>query len=448
MNSLRVLAGYDGSVAAAAAIEAAAVLMPRAHAWVTYLWVPPFADDALRRRLWHGTRRVDDFVAAVEREGSAESARVAGLGVVLARAAGWQAETLVERGYGGEGMQLAELAEKLEPDLLVLGSRGLGGARAVLGSVSDMAVHFAPRPVLVVPHPLLVSEWAALTGGPVLVGWDGSPGARCALAAAEELFGGRRVVLAEIRDGEPAQPAPDGYQVLSAERPAGHPTGRAVAEALARMAAEQEAAAVVVGSRGRSAVREILLGSVAMATLHHSARPVLVVPHRACADTGAGMEEADMTSATDRIEITTESARIVAGRRERVATAEMAAFFGRAIPAVAAELARIGVSVVGPPIAVYGHERSQVFDVTVGFPIDAEPPAGTGLAVEHLPAGRVVRAEHTGPYRTLPAAYAALGNWFADHARTPPEIMWEEYLTGPGDAGEAAYRTRIVYPLD
>jgi len=35
---------------------------------------------------------------------------------------------------------------------------------------------------------------------------------------------------------------------------------------------------LVVGSRGRSAIREILLGSVAMATLHHAYRPVMVVP--------------------------------------------------------------------------------------------------------------------------------------------------------------------------
>ena len=41
------------------------------------------------------------------------------------------------------------------------------------------------------------------------------------------------------------------------------------------------AAVLVVGSRGRSALREILLGSVAMAALHHSPRPVVVVPHRA-----------------------------------------------------------------------------------------------------------------------------------------------------------------------
>jgi nucleotide-binding universal stress UspA family protein len=287
MTSLRVMAGYDGSVAAGEAIEVAAALAPRAHVWITYLWTPPFASDALRRRLWHGTRRVDDFVAAVEREGAAEAEQVAAIGVALARSAGWQAEPLVERGYGGEGVQLAELAEKLDPDLLVLGSRGLGGARAVLGSVSDMAVHYARCPVLVVPHPLFTGERAALPAGPVLVGWDGSPGARQALAAAEELFGERRIVPVAAHDGTLPQPAPPGYAEITVETEGGRPPGRAVADALARQAAEESAAVIVVGSRGRSAVREILLGSVAMATLHRTARPVLIVPHR---DAGEGGE--------------------------------------------------------------------------------------------------------------------------------------------------------------
>jgi nucleotide-binding universal stress UspA family protein len=278
-SAARIMVGYDGSMAAGCAIAAAAALLPRAHAWITYLWIPPFASEALRRRLWRGTRGTDEFVASVEREGAAEADRLAAMGATLAGAFGWTAESLVERSYGGEGLQLAELAEKLGPDLVVLGSRGLGGARAVLGSVSDMVVHYAPRPVLVVPHPLLTADWAALPDGPILVGWDGSAGARRALATAEELFGGRRIVIVAVQDGAPPQPAPSDHELIFAAKGDGHATvGRAVAEALGEHAAGQRAAAIVVGSRGRTALREILLGSVAMATLHHAHRPVLVAP--------------------------------------------------------------------------------------------------------------------------------------------------------------------------
>ncbi|WP_203790672.1 universal stress protein [Paractinoplanes rishiriensis] len=272
---------YDGSMAAGTAIDCAGTLLPGAYARIAHLWVPPFASDAVRRRLWQGKRHLNEFVAAIEREGAAEADRLVTTGVVLARAAGWEAEPLVERSFGGEGLHLAELAEKLSPDLIVLGSRGLGGARAVLGSVSDIVVHYAPAPVLVIPHPLLTAERAALAGGPIVVGWDGSVGSRRALAAAEHLFGVRKIVLATVTGDGPTEPAPSGYDSVTREPRHRYPAGgRAVAEALCATAAEQRAAAVVVGSRGRSAAREILLGSVAMAALHHVPRPVVVVPLR------------------------------------------------------------------------------------------------------------------------------------------------------------------------
>lgn len=279
---LRVLAGYDGSLSAGAAVEAAARLMPAARAWMTYLWVPPFASETLRRALWRGTAGIDAFVAAVEREGAAEAEQLAAMGVTLARAAGWTAEPLVERSLAGEGIHLAWLAEKLDAEVIVVGSRGLTGARAALNSVSDVAVHYSTRPVLVVPYPLLSRDRAALTGGPVVVGWDGSAGARHAWTAAERLFAGRRLVRVAVRDGDVRpESVPTGTERIGATLVDRHGhAGRAVAEALTRYAAEQGAAAVVVGSRGRTAVREILLGSVAMATLHHTRLPVLVA-HRA-----------------------------------------------------------------------------------------------------------------------------------------------------------------------
>ncbi|WUF93767.1 universal stress protein [Micromonospora aurantiaca] len=281
VHSRQVMVGYDGSPAASAAIEAGALLFPGAHAWIGHLWTPPFASEELRKRLWTGKRNINAFVEAIEREGGREADRLTSVGVMLARAAGWDAEPLVCRSYGGEGLRLAELADEKQTDVLLLGSRGLGGARAVLGSVSDMAVHYSPRPVLVVPHPLLTDEHDALAAGPVVVGWDASAGAEAALDATRRLFPERDVVLVAVDGDEGETPTPDtaGGQVTTVRVSAGRGAqGRAVAEALSAVATEHKASTVVVGSRGRTAMRKILLGSVAMATLHRAHRPVMVVP--------------------------------------------------------------------------------------------------------------------------------------------------------------------------
>lgn len=278
-----LILGYDGSPPASAAIDVGVALFPGAHAWIMHLWTPPFASEPLRRRLWTGRRHVDEFVAAVEREGEREAERLAANGVTLARAAGWVAEPLVRRSYGGDGLQFGQVAVELDADLVLVGSRGLGGTKAVLGSVSDMVVHYTPRPALVAPHPLLMDEQGALAGGPVLVGWDGSEGAGMAWAAARRLFPARELLLVSV--DQPAGESADVSDAVGRKVSALHVDSRhagsasAVAEALTRCARARDAAVIVVGSRGRSAMREILLGSVAMATLHHAHRPVMVVPH-------------------------------------------------------------------------------------------------------------------------------------------------------------------------
>jgi nucleotide-binding universal stress UspA family protein len=279
-STTRVLAGYDGSLAAGAAIEACAMLIPAAHAWIGHVWTPPFADQQLRHRLWRGTGCVDEFVAAVEREGRYEADRIAAMGAMLARAAGWTAEPFVIRGSGGEGFLLTEMTRTANADLLLLGARGLQGAKAVLGSASDMAVHYATRPVIVMPYPMLAAERAEVLDGPVLVGWDGSPGADAAVQTAARLLPGRRLVLAavDVDAGPPALPAGTAEpSVLRLTRKHEH-SSAAVADALISAARENAAAVVVVGSRGRSAAKEILLGSVAMRTLHRAHRLVMVVP--------------------------------------------------------------------------------------------------------------------------------------------------------------------------
>ncbi|MEV4281511.1 universal stress protein [Actinoplanes xinjiangensis] len=290
MNSpsvTQVIVGYDATAPASAALDAAARLLPHAHAWITHLWTPLLADDNLRRRLRTAEPDVDAFLPALERESEWRAARTAETGAVLARAHGWEAETLIHRVMGGEGTELAQLAEKMQPDLVLLGTRSLSGIRAVLGSVSDMVVHYSPKPVLVVPHPLLSTEHHALADGPVIIGWDGSAGARTALHTARQLFPDRRLLFATVVDNGPTAPATaieapphtDAGQPTWLRVPPGHGTpAQAIANGLITCARYHNAAVLLLGSRGRTATTEILLGSTVMATLHHAHRPVLVVP--------------------------------------------------------------------------------------------------------------------------------------------------------------------------
>lgn len=277
-TAVRVLAGYDGSLPSGAAIENCARLFSAAHAQVAHLWTPPFASEQLRRRLWQGTQQMNAFVEAVEREGQRESDRIAAMGVALAQASGWTAEPLTARCYGGEGFDLTELARKTDADVLLVGSRGLGGARAVLGSVSDMAVHYATQPILVAPYPLLAADEDCLAEGPVLVAWDGSAGAAHALHTAARLWPQRRILLTGV-DHDVDPPTLPGEPRMTALRVDSRHAGAttAVADALAATAHEHGAAVIVLGSRGRSAAREITLGSVAMSTLHRAHRMVMVV---------------------------------------------------------------------------------------------------------------------------------------------------------------------------
>ena len=69
---------------------------------------------------------------------------------------GLQGRPLVVDAAGASGISSAivRLAGEHAVDLIVIGSRGRAGLRAMLlGSVSNGVVHHADRPVLVVPHP-------------------------------------------------------------------------------------------------------------------------------------------------------------------------------------------------------------------------------------------------------------------------------------------------------
>lgn len=154
--------------------------------------------------------------------------------------------------------------------------------------------------------------------GPTLIAYDGSPAADHAIEAAAALFpaGGTSAVVLYVFEGPgaaalppppPGAPLPHTLAVPDDEHTEEH--ARAVAQrgvavaagagfqatamtahgggssgvwsAIVRIAEEQDAGLIVVGSRGHSGLRATLLGSVSDGVVHHATRPVLVVPRDA-----------------------------------------------------------------------------------------------------------------------------------------------------------------------
>ncbi|MFI7576997.1 universal stress protein [Micromonospora sp. NPDC049497] len=202
-------------------------------------------------------------------------------------------EVEVRQVAGGPGATLVE--ESRRADLVVVGSRGLGGfAGLLLGSVGTQVSAHAHCPVLVVRP----TEEPVPVDGPVLVGVDGSESADLAVgyAADEATRRAATLVLAHVRD--PDASAPEGgpkagaggdalldaaAAALRAARPDLVVEERVLRSARPEQAlveASGDAALVVVGSRGRGGFTGLLLGSVSQALVQHARCPVLVArPH-------------------------------------------------------------------------------------------------------------------------------------------------------------------------
>jgi nucleotide-binding universal stress UspA family protein len=143
-----------------------------------------------------------------------------------------------------------------------------------------------------------------MAAAPILICYDGTPGAKHAIEAAAGLLGGHpAVVLAvgppltaeesyaalgpmtpsfqELNEQQALERAKDGADLAEragfaaeARADVAAPTWEGVVDA----ADEIDAAAIVVGSRGLTGVKEALSGSVSHAVAEHAGRPVLIVP--------------------------------------------------------------------------------------------------------------------------------------------------------------------------
>jgi nucleotide-binding universal stress UspA family protein len=302
------LLAYDGSEEAAAAIRRSASLLSGSRALVVHVW------DSLSALLLHtDVSRLKGTMREAAEELDEEDRRQAKLiieeGLEIAREAGWQAE-----GHGARGKPMAwpvivDAAESTDAAVVVTGSRGLGCvSSALLGSISAGLLHHSRRPVLIVP------PGPGDAPGAPIVAYDGSEHAREAIRAAARLLADRQIEIDTVWTPYSGAPGAEtmGVPVAVVTRAAEQldrrqrVTAAATAEEGARLAADegleasaeavqaagrvwraltdraalQQAKAIVVGSRGRSAVASALLGGVSTGVVHHASTPLLVVPPR------------------------------------------------------------------------------------------------------------------------------------------------------------------------
>jgi nucleotide-binding universal stress UspA family protein len=155
-----ILLSYDGSADAQAAIDRLAHVMPGATVTVLTVWEPFMQTMARTSMGWGLTGGYATADAGNMDEGIRQAAlETATEGTQRATGAGLVAKPWIEQRDSDVATAIIGVAEDIDADAIVIGTRGRGGTKAfLLGSVSRAVVEHADRAVLVVPSPELAER--------------------------------------------------------------------------------------------------------------------------------------------------------------------------------------------------------------------------------------------------------------------------------------------------
>ena len=149
-----ILVAFDGSDTAQSAVETAARLFPQHRLVVTSVWEPGLAVAMATPTDMTGIGYVlptPEEMATMDRAQRDHATDAAERGARIARELGANAEAYPIADEAKVGETLAALADQLDAEAVVVGSRGLGAFKAGLfGSTSRDLLGQTQRPVLVV----------------------------------------------------------------------------------------------------------------------------------------------------------------------------------------------------------------------------------------------------------------------------------------------------------
>jgi len=210
---------------------------------------------------------------------------------------------------GPAAVQLAQHAQEIGADLVVMTTHGWGGfRRAWLGSVADELIRTIDVPVLVV-HPAEDGSLPPFEITEIMVPLDGSTLAETALEPAAELAKLWDAELSLVQMvyptnlvSDPALPIPGGYdpELTAMQRHAAtdyvrrlalglrvrgvRASGVAlvgekpVAQSLIELASPERVSLVALATHGRGGIRRLVLGSVSDKLVRGAGVPILVTP--------------------------------------------------------------------------------------------------------------------------------------------------------------------------
>jgi nucleotide-binding universal stress UspA family protein len=180
------------------------------------------------------------------------------------RSRGISVQTHIPRGDAAP--ELVAVAESEHAQMIVVGNKGMTGARRLLGSLPNRVSHLARCDVLVVPtQSRSIPDFG---GGSIVVGTDGSSRATLAVKEAIRLAKAPDDELHIVSSSQPRDAAESAVATAAAEAadqgvsaithtPQGDP-----AEALPDVAEKNRAAIIVVGSKGMHADEREWFGNV------------------------------------------------------------------------------------------------------------------------------------------------------------------------------------------